>query len=77
MFDIGMFDDPDNLGGSLRVSHTKTEHGYRGALVGRNGRWAWECLCEPEHASRDEADECGRAEIRRRRGRGSQPFSVR
>jgi len=70
-------DDPDHLRGDLHVSHTRTETGFRGALVGRNGRWTWQCTCNPEHASVADARDCGRAELSRRRGRGSQPFSVR
>ncbi len=66
-----------DLTGDLRVSYSKTPTGYRGALVGRNGRWVWECLCDPRHPTSDEAVECGRTELTKRRRRGSQPFNLR
>jgi hypothetical protein len=72
-----VLDDPDHLRGDLHVSHSRTEAGFRGALVDRSGRWTWQCTCRPEHASVQEARDCGRQELSRRRGRGSQPFSVR
>ena len=59
----------DRLGFSLKAVWANVEGGYRGALVGsRSGRWEWECLHEP-HATRGEAIECARAEVRARRVR--------
>ena len=59
----------DRLGLSLRALWRRVEGGYRGALVGSGtGRWEWECNHEP-HATRDQAIECARAEVRARRVR--------
>jgi len=61
----------DRLGLSLMALWSKVEGGYRGVHVGKGtGRWEWECTHEP-HATRAEAMECARAEVRARRVRVS------
>jgi len=59
--------NPNDRLGSLQVACSKTAGGWLGALVGRSGRWEWQCRHEPPHPTIEAAKECGQAEVRLRR----------